>query len=318
MHPLRGVRTILGAESEGGVDWEAARRAARQLSDPGTLDLTAAEREAYAEDVTVARSRIEAATGLAVSLPGTLEVQHRHHWIDRTAGTLERALEPIDVEPARFPGLTASANTGTVTAALAHLSGLVLGQYDPHLFDPAAEHDLLVVHPNVLDAAGELAVDPPRFRRWIVFHEVAHAAEFAQAPWLPDYLTGRMERVLESVAAGSVPRHGIRQLDLAMTAVEGYAELLMDEAFDGPTASLRGALDERRAHSGPIAGIVARLLGLDRKRAQYEAGRAFFATIAAERGLEGANQVWEHPDHLPREGEIEDPSLWLARIDSAE
>ena len=318
MQPVRGVRTILGAESAGGVDWQAARRAARQLSDPGDLELTAAEREAYAEDVAVARSGIEAATGLAVSIPGTLEVQNRHHWIDRTAGTLERALEPIEPGAARFPGLAASVNTATVAGALAHLSGLVLGQYDPHLFDPAADHELLVVHPNVLAAAGELDVDPPRFRRWIVFHEVAHAAEFAQAPWLPEYLAERMRRVLEAVAAGTRPRRDLRELDLAMTAVEGYAELLMDEAFDGPTASLRSALDERRARSGPIAGLLARLFGLDRKRDQYERGRAFFAAITDQRGLSGANLVWERPENLPREGEIDDPDRWLQRVGKAE
>jgi len=318
MQPVRGVRTILGAESAGGVDWQAARRAARQLSDPGELDLIPAEEEAYAEDVAVARTRIEAATGLEITLPGSLEVQNRHHWIDRTAGTLERALDPIEPEAARFPGLTAAVNTGTVAGALAHLSGLVLGQYDPHLFDPGAEHELLVVHPNVQAGARELSVAPDTFRRWIVFHEVAHAAEFAQAPWLPEYLADRMARVLEAVAAGTAPRHVIHELDLAMTAVEGYAELLMDEAFDGPTAALRSALDDRRARSGPVAGIVARLLGLDRKRDQYEQGRAFFAAIAEQRGLQGANRVWERPEHLPRGGEIEDPTTWLDRVGPGE
>ncbi|MFW6384013.1 MAG: zinc-dependent metalloprotease [Halodesulfurarchaeum sp.] len=317
MHPVRGVRTILEADSPEGVDWPAVNRSARHLSKSGTLDLTPGERDGYATDARIARARIEDATGLAVSLPETLEVQHRHHWIDRTAETLERAFEPIPAEPSRFPGLRTSINTGTVAGALAHVSGLVLGQYDPKLFDRTGAHELLVVHPNVREAARDLAVEPEPFRRWIVFHEVAHAAEFDQAPWLAAYLAERVNRVLDGVATGEVPRQAFRELDLAMTAVEGYAELLMDAAFDGPTGSMRTALDERRAQSGPVAGILGRVLGLDRKRAQYERGRAFFAAIAEQGGIAAANRAWERPQALPREAELEDPDRWLERVDRA-
>ena len=71
-----------------------------------------------------------------------------------------------------------------------------------------------------------------------------------------------------------------------MTAVEGYAEMLMDRAFDAEYADLRAKLDERRRGGGPFARLARRLLGLGLKRRQYERGARFFRTIADRRGVE--------------------------------
>jgi len=43
-----------------------------------------------------------------------------------------------------------------------------------------------------------------------------------------------------------------------MTAVEGYAEVLMDRAFDGEYADLRRKLDERRGGGGPVRSSGSR------------------------------------------------------------
>jgi putative hydrolase len=99
-----------------------------------------------------------------------------------------------------------------------------------------------------------------------------------------------------------------------MTAVEGYAELVMDRAFDGEYADLRRKLDERRQGRGPVSQLVRRLLGLGMKRRQYERGKQFFETVADERGIEGASRVWERPENLPSDAELEDPRAWLDRV----
>jgi len=56
-----------------------------------------------------------------------------------------------------------------------------------------------------------------------------------------------------------------------MTAVEGYAEVLMDRAFDGEYADLRRKLDERRGGGGPVQPARAGCSGLGLKRRQYAA-----------------------------------------------
>ncbi|SDF18671.1 putative hydrolase/uncharacterized protein, coenzyme F420 biosynthesis associated [Halorubrum xinjiangense] len=342
MDILRSVRAVAEAEGPGVVDWDRAAAAARDATDPGSIALTDAERAGYAADVRDARSRLAEVAGIEFDVPDTVEVQNRHHWIDASVGTFRRVMDPIeaaaadpggpdgtfDVTPAKRPpafarDLSRVANTGSMAFALGFLARNVLGQYDPLLLadEPDADHGLYFVHPNIVAVASALDVDYPRFRRWIAFHEVTHAAEFGAAPWLPEYLESRVERGVEGMVGGAggagrgLDPDAFAELQAAMTAVEGYAEVLMDRAFDGEYADLRAKLDERRGGGGPVRRLAQRLLGLGLKRRQYERGAAFFRHVADARGVEAAGAVWERPENLPTAGEIDDPEAWLVRVD---
>ena len=100
-----------------------------------------------------------------------------------------------------------------------------------------------------------------------------------------------------------------------MTAVEGYAEMLMDRAFDAEYADLRRKLDARRRGGGPLTKLARRLLGLGMKRRQYERGAEFFGTVADDRGVAAAAAVWDDPANLPTDAEFDDPARWVARVD---
>ena len=318
MNVLRSLRAVSEASGDGVVDWEKAAEAAKASTDPGSLDLSPAERQGYAADVRDARDRLRDVAGVDFDVPATVEIQNRHHWMDANLDTFRNVMRPIEGAAApAMPELSRVANTGSMAFMLAFLGRNVLGQYDPLLLadEPDADHGLYFVHPNIVAAAEELDVDYPRFRRWIAFHEVSHAAEFGAAPWLPDYLEARMEEGVGALTAGSLDRDAFAELHLAMTAVEGYAELLMDRAFDDEYADLRRKLDERRSGGNPLQKLVRRMLGLGLKREQYERGAAFFETIADERGLEAAGVVWENPDNLPTSAELDHPETWLIRVD---
>ncbi|WP_128903762.1 zinc-dependent metalloprotease [Halorubrum amylolyticum] len=230
--------------------------------------------------------------------------------------------------------LSRIANTGSMAFTLGFLARNVLGQYDPLLLadEPDADHGLYFVHPNIVAVAASLDVEFPRFRRWIAFHEVTHAAEFGAAPWLPEYLESWVERGIEGLTEGELTGDGggltagglpvdaldtepFAELQAAMTAVEGYAEVLMDRAFDGEYADLRRKLDERRGGGGPVQRLARRLLGLGLKRRQYEQGAAFFREVADARGIEAAGAVWERPENLPTPAELDDSAAWLVRVD---
>jgi len=320
MNLFRSVRAVTGASGTGYVDWPAVAEAAKASTDAGSLDLSDADRAGYAADVRDARDRLRTLGGVDFDLPDTVEIQNRHHWIDANVDTFRRVMAPIEREApqALFPGVSRVVNTGTLSFMLAFLGRNVLGQYDPLLLAEAApadrDHALYFVHPNIVDVADTLDVAEPRFRRWIAFHEVSHAAEFGAAPWLPDHLETRVERGIDALVSGDLDREAFAELDTAMTAVEGYAELLMDRAFDDDYADLRAKLDARRQGGGPVARLARRLLGLGLKRRQYERGAAFFRAVADERGLAGASAVWERPENLPTETELDHPERWLARV----
>ena len=311
----RSVRAVTGASGDGPVDWTAVAEAAKASTEPGDLDLSAAEREGYASDVRDARTRVREVAGVDFDVPETVEIQNRHHWIDANIDTFGRVMEPLEEQVGLMPGLARVANTGSMSFALGFLANNVLGQYDPLLLADSDDHALYFVHPNIGKVAAMLDVEEPRFRRWIAFHEVSHAAEFGAAPWLADELETHLETAIGALTDGRLDREALASLDTTMTAVEGYAELLMDEAFDGEYADLRRKLDEQRSGRGPISRLVRRLLGLGMKRRQYERGKEFFQTVADARGVAGASAVWDRPENLPTDAELDDPQRWLARVE---
>ncbi|MDZ7702139.1 MAG: zinc-dependent metalloprotease [Halobacteriales archaeon] len=311
---LESLRSVATASGDGAIDWAAAARAAKASTDAGSLGVDAEERTGYARDVRDARDGIRAATGLEFDLPGAIEVQSRHHWIDANVATFSELLAPLEGRETALPGVARRANTATMAGLLAFTARHVLGQYDPLLLAEDEAPGLYFVRPNVLRTADELGVHAPRFRRWIAFHEVTHAAEFGAAPWLAGELEGRAAEAVETLADGRFDRSQIRELDAVMTAVEGYAEFAMDRAFDGAYADVRRKVDDRRRNRGPVASLLARLLGLEGKRRQYERGKAFFEAVAAEGGEERPALVWADPVHLPTPGEIEAPERWLDRV----
>lgn len=310
------LRAISQAEGSGPVDWSAVVRAAHEATEPGDIDLTSAEQEQYRSDVADARREVRSVTTLSFDLPPTVQILNRHHWIEANVSTFERIMRPLaERHTAIVPELARTVNTGTMSLSLAFLARNVLGQYDPLLLAEEADHSLYFVHPNIQHVATELDVDLGRFRRWIAFHEVAHAAEFGAAPWLSDHLEQHLQSGIKEMGRGKLDLDAFRELDGAMTAVEGYAELIMDRAFDEEYEDLRRKLEERRRRRGPLGRIVRRLLGLEIKRRQYERGKAFFEAVADERGIEAAGAVWNDPASLPEWDEFDAPHRWIDRVD---
>ena len=309
------VRAVTTASGDGPVDWGAVAEAAKESTDPGSIELTAAERDGYEADVRAAREQVRAVAGVDFDLPETVEIQNRHHWIDANIATFERVMGMLDEGTPLFPGATRVVNTGTMAVALSFLGNNVLGQYDPLLLAEGDDHALYFVHPNIERVADELGVGRDRFRRWIAFHEVTHAAEFGSAPWLSDHLESSLEGTVDALGNGRFDRDALSEVNTTMTAVEGYAELIMDRAFDEEYADLREKIEERRRGRGPVAQVIRRLLGLGMKRQQYERGKAFFDAVADARGVAAAGRVWDSPDTLPTEDEIETPTLWIDRVD---
>jgi len=310
---FRAVRAVADAEGDGAVDWTAAGTAARAATGPGDLTLTEAEREGYADDVADARDDIREAGSIDFDLPENVQVQNRYHWIDANAATFERLLAPIEEKASLAPSLARAANTGSMAVTLSFLANNVLGQYDPVLLGDA-DHELYFVHPNIEMVADQLDVERDRFRRWIAYHEVAHAAEFGAAPWLAPHLESSMEDAISKLASGSFDRSALSELNVTMTSVEGYAELVMDRAFDREYEDLRQKLDARRRNVGPVSRLVRELLGFGMKREQYERGKEFFDAVADARGVAGAAVVWDDPENLPTDAELDAPSLWLDRV----
>ena len=225
----------------------------------------------------------------------------------------------------------------------------VLGQYDLALLSvEAAPGRLLFVEENIRATARSLGVPVASFRTWIALHETTHAFEFEAHPWLRPYLAERLERQLRmfSTDARDLGREALRGLGRAirgegggehwmeqlmgpeqrtlfretqavMSLLEGFSDYVMDEVgrdLVPDVERISARFHERRTKRTPFERAMLRLTGLDLKMEQYRKGEAFVRAIAARRGPAALTRLWDGPETLPRDGEIEAPERWMARV----
>ena len=125
---------------------------------------------------------------------------------------------------------------------------------------------------------------------------------------------------LAAVFATEHQRGLIAQVGGMMSLVEGHGDVTMARAARGhiPDADrFAVVMQHRRRNVRGMARLIQRLLGIEAKLAQYQAGEDFIARIEAERGTRAVDRIWERVEHLPSMAEIRDPQAWLERVPAA-
>ena len=248
----------------------------------------------------------------------------------------------------------ALANRWITSRQLGYLLGFlgqrVLGQYDVALLSAEqAPGRLLFVEENVRQTAHVLGVPLDPFRTWIALHETTHAFEFEAHPWLRPYLASRLERQLalfggdarglgrdamRGHAPGAARRVGRQPLAGAADGRGAADPLPRDAGGDEPARGVqrlrhgrgrprpgaRRRADQRalprapRAADRPSSARCFKLTGMDLKLEQYKKGERFVRAIADARGPDALVKLWEGPESLPRDGEIDAPERWIERV----
>jgi coenzyme F420 biosynthesis associated uncharacterized protein len=247
----------------------------------------------------------------------------------------------------------ALANRWVTTRQLGFLLGFmgtrVLGQYDLALLSAeAAPGRLLFVEENIRATATALGVPIGPFRTWIALHETTHAFEFEAHPWLRPYLAERLERQLtlfgrdarglgreamrglgRSIRGEAGGEHWIermmgpeqkvlfKEMQAVMSLLEGFSDYVMDDVgrdLVPGVAQISARFHDRRTRRTPFERAMLRLTGMDLKLEQYKKGEQFVRAIADRRGPTALARLWEGPETLPRDGEIDQPERWISRV----
>jgi coenzyme F420 biosynthesis associated uncharacterized protein len=247
----------------------------------------------------------------------------------------------------------ALANRWLTTRQLGFLLGFmgtrVLGQYDLALLSTeAAPGRLLFVEENIRATAAALGVPIGPFRTWIALHDTTHAFEFEAHPWLRPYLAERLERQLtlfgkdarglgreamrglgRSIRGEAGGEHWIermmgpeqkvlfKEMQAVMSLLEGFSDYVMDEVgrdLVPGVAQISARFHDRRTRRTPFERAMLRLTGMDLKLEQYKKGEQFVRAIADRRGPTALARLWEGPETLPRDGEIDHPERWISRV----
>ncbi len=339
-----------------GIDWNVAQRVGEMLAGGSSYVGTSANGlQSVAADFA---AQVSAYTGLALDggVP-EIELIDRPQWIEANIATMRPLLEPLTQRLGNGSGplapamrsiaqLLLGAQVGAVTGML---SQRVLGQYDIALLDPERAPRLLLLAPNIDQAARDLRLDRDEFTAWVAIHEVTHAVQFGGAPWLRGHLGGMLRELIDGMQVGMglgralrIPdasdlralaarlRGGellrlglgedrwalVERMQATMSLIEGHAEHVMDAVGADvlPTLeSMRSAMNSRRRNRGWPWRILERLLGLEMKLRQYELGREFCDEVVAQAGPGALTVAWASAEMLPSTSELESPGLWLAR-----
>ena len=248
----------------------------------------------------------------------------------------------------------ALANRWITTRQLGLLLGFmgrrVLGQYDIALLSAeAAPGRLLFVEENIRETARALGVPVGPFRTWIALHETTHAFEFEAHPWLRPYLAvpprAAADAVRRAMSAGSAARRcaasGVRcaaraagehwmerlmgeeqrrlfrETQAVMSLLEGFSDYVMDEVGSGSRPGRRADQRPLPRAAYPAHPVRAGDAPPDRDGPQARAvqeGRDLRPGDRRARGTAALARLWEGPETLPRDGEIETPERWITRV----
>lgn len=245
----------------------------------------------------------------------------------------------------------ALANRWVTTRQLGFLLGFlgqrVLGQYDLALLSARTEPgQLLFVEENIRATAVSLGVEVAPFRTWIALHETTHAFEFEAHPWLRPYLAERLERQLGGFsrsttslggdaarALGRALRGGdghwlerlmsdeqrvlFRETQAVMSLLEGFGDHVMDSVgrdLVPGVETISTRFHARRASRTPMERAILRITGLDLKMEQYARGERFVGGIERIGGAPALRRLWDGPETLPRDDELDHPERWTRRV----
>jgi coenzyme F420 biosynthesis associated uncharacterized protein len=200
----------------GTIDWRLAQRVGELIANlpwrdgisqpPIANDGIGIEpQDLHAEELA---SRISAYTGLYPQdgLPA-LELIDRPRWIAANLISVRPLLDPLTERMGNglgpLAGVARSASGAMLGAQVGALTGMlsqrVLGQYEIALLDEAPSPRLLLLSPNLLQAARNLDVDREELVRWVTIHEITHAVQFSGTPWLRGHLAGMLRELMSSM-----------------------------------------------------------------------------------------------------------------------
>jgi coenzyme F420 biosynthesis associated uncharacterized protein len=333
------------------LDWEAVRATAYQRAGTDAA-VDAAKAAAVATRCDAIAAELAPLMVEVVERPlehfPRFEVLDRRGFIDVNITIARRLLVAVEELRATLGESRATAlSRGMMNRYVGVLFGImsqrVLGQYDPVLSLGAPPEGqtpaLYLVEPNLESFAQVAGAPIEPLRRWLILHELTHAWQFGEHPWLREHLVGMMDAMIRSSLAhaigdgkGKQPSarevierlpgairtqlRGVAAIQAVMSVLEGYSNFVMHrvgrqhlEKFD----ELEAAFARRRSQRTLVERLVLAITGINMKMRQYEVGEGFCEAVASAGGVSLLNRVWEGPKMMPTPAELRSPAAWIAR-----
>jgi len=206
-----------------------------------------------------------------------------------------------------------------------------------------------LVAQNVDAFAAGLDIPVDEVRLYLAVRELAHARLFRHAKWLRLHLltqitdfargiridTDRLEQLASdfdpsnpeelraAVTSGALipPKSddqlaALARLETMLALVEGWVDVVTAAATLRLPKSdaIAETVRRRRAAGGPAESAFATLVGLELRPRRLREAAAMWQAVQDAVGAEARDSLWAHPDILPTDADIDDPTALVARL----
>ena len=210
-----------------------------------------------------------------------------------------------------------------------------------------------LVPQNAHDFANGLEIPVEEVQLYLAVRELAHARLFRHAKWLrlqlltqvTDYARGiRIDTApLEELAADFDPQNpealrdaltsgalippksdeqltALARLETMLALIEGWVDVVTAQATARlpKSAAVAETVRRRRAAGGPAEQAFASLVGLELRPRRLREAAAMWQAVSDAVGPAQRDALWAHPDILPSDADIDDPTLLIARLTGGE
>lgn len=271
--------------------------------------------------------------------------QFANAWTTALPEEARQAAGPLLAMFGQMGGLAFGSQLG---AALAQLGSEVLTSTEVGL--PLGPQGVAALLPAAIESFTE-GLDRPasEVMVFLAAREAAHHRLFQHVPWLRSRLLGTVEEfargitvdtaALEELARDLDPSDpnaleeamssgvlepktspeqqvALARLETLLALVEGWVAVVTGDAIGERlpgAAALGETLRRRRATGGPAEQTFATLVGLELRPRKLRAAAELWRSVTDERGIEGRDAIWAHPDLVPTADDLDDPKGFAAR-----
>ena len=193
-----------------------------------------------------------------------------------------------------------------------------------------------------------LSIDESDARVYVTLRELAHQRLFAAAPWIQSQLlaaisdyargvkidTAAIEQAMTQIDPANpesinqmmtsslfeptqTPEQiaALTRIELLLALIEGWVTVVVTDAAGArlpSAAALEEVFRRRRAAGGPAEKVFGGLIGLEMRPRRMREATSLWQRMAQTQGIEARDNLWSHPDLLPRDSDIDDIDAFLA------
>ncbi|WP_047688186.1 zinc-dependent metalloprotease, partial [Kocuria sp. ZOR0020] len=213
---------------------------------------------------------------------------------------------------------------------------------------PLAKDRAAMLPRNVKEFGADLGVPQQEVVIYLAVREVAHARLFHAAPWLRQYVIDLITTFSEEIhidmdrieglasqidpsdpaavqeALGSgmfmpeqtpTQKATLKRLETILALIEGWVDVVTVRATTNlpGAAALAETMRRRRASGGPAEHAFGSFVGLELRPRRMREAAEFWRFVEQRRGLDDRDGLWEAPELLPTDEDLDDPAGYESR-----